>query len=210
MVTLNATTTTAYGNLPINGYSHTGGGIGRVSEQVFTAARTDSYTFIDGSYYNYYCGVEASITRQSTSNGILIYVRWTGELDNLWDTTWNLQVEKSNVPIPWYIPLDPSVNFTRDASSANEFGNNRNGGVVTGGESWYGSENNATTLAMVDFWYYHNPTDIGVTDLTLPYKLYASKPTTITLYTNRTVNNTSTPATGERGTSRIILMEIVR
>lgn len=184
-VTIGNNAATANGNIPISGYSHTGGGVVQTNYSHVTTITSRALTAnTDISVSE----ISTSITPKSSSNGILIYARWSGEIDNLWNVMWGLQRNGTYLTNPGNTP------------------GSRTYGVLPGGDSYAAAaENNASTPAMVDFWWYDEP---GSTN-TLTYTLTCRSVNGLVLYINRTFTDANN-SSHERMTSGIMLWEIAR
>lgn len=156
--------------------------------QCVNAAYTTPYTVAFSANTHTSSSINATITPRSSGDGILIYARWCGEMDNLWDVVWNIARNGSIISDPGNTP------------------GNRNPGIMVGGDSYAAAaENNASTPAMVDLWYYDEPgTTAAVT-----YSLYFRRNTASTLYVNRTIIDSNT-VDYERYISQMSLFELAR
>lgn len=176
---------TANGNIPISGYSHTGGGVVQTSYSHVTTITSRSLTINSNISVT---EIQTSITLTSASNGVLIYARWSGEVDNLWNVMWGLERNGTYLTDPGNTP------------------GSRGYGVLPGGDCYAAAaENNGSTPAMVDFWWYDEPGSLN----TLTYTLTCRSATGTVLYINRTFSDTNNNVY-QRMTSGIMLWEIAR
>lgn len=175
---------------PQSGYSHSGGGVIKVVNSLYTTATTQAYS---RDVFNEITAFSASITLASgslTSPGVLIYARLSGEFVSTHNIVWGLSRNNSEI--------------TDHPSSPGS----RIHGVCAGGDSYSAADaNNSNTPAMVDFWWW-DPTP-GFSGSTYTYRIGFRSQTNATLYINRTANDADNDQS-ERLTSEIILMEVYR
>ena len=178
----------ANGNLPISGYSDTGGGVVQTNYTHYTTIATQALSANANNRVNNSGLGGITIAPKSSSNGILIYARWSGETDNLWNLMWGLERDGTYLTDPGNTPGSRSI------------------GVLPGGDSYAAAaENNASTPAMVDFWWMDFPGTTG----NVTYYLTCRPAAAQTLYINRTVTDTNADGF-ERMTSGMMVWEIAR
>jgi len=173
-----------------------GGGVVRYVHK-YTGA-TSSYTAA-GSTWNQFPSslLAATITPTSTNNGVLIYVRWCGEVAESWNTTFGVKRNGTIITNPGRGDLG----FYTPQSSQNY-------GLAVGRASYVvGATNFSTTPESCDFWFY----DLPQSNQALTYELTIRQQngTGSPIYLNRTQND-SNINTRERMTSAIDLYEICR
>jgi hypothetical protein len=170
-------------NLPISGYSNSGGGIIQTVYTHFTTPATQALTAnVANNIYS------INITPFSASSGVIIYARWSGEVPALWDAMWGLNRGTTYITNPGNTP------------------GTRNIGVLPGGDSYAAAaDNDASTPAMVDFWWMDFPSTTSTTTYFLTCRPAAAR----TLYLNRTVSDTNA-AGFERMTSAMMIWEVSR
>lgn len=188
MAILGSDYTTSFGNLPISGFSNTGGGVVQTNYTHYSTIATQAFTANVNNRVNNAGLGGISITPAAPGNGILIYARWSGEIDNLWNVMWGLERDGTYLTNPGNTP------------------GSRNIGVLTGGDSYATTaENTGSTPAMVDFWWYDTPN----TTSTVTYYLTCRPIVAVTGYINRTVTDSNADGY-ERLTSGMMVWEIAR
>lgn len=187
-VILGSNYTTSNGNIPISGYSDTGGGVVQTVYNHYLTPTSQTLTVNGNDRVNNAGLGGVSITPKSSSNGILIYARWSGEIDNLWNVLWGLERDGTYLTDPGNTPGSRGI------------------GVLPGGDSYAAAaENNASTPAMVDFWWYDQP---GTTS-TITYYVTCRSPLAQPLYINRTFTDSNADGY-ERMSSAMMAWEIAR
>lgn len=132
-------------------------------------------------------GLSASIKPSSVNSKILVVVRWFGELSvaqSIWNSMFG--IKRNGSPIG--NPINAGV---RQAGMASNTSTYNHGADVD------------STPEVVQYYYIDSPG----TESPVTYQATVLCYDTLTLYTNRVVNNTDT-APYERGTSNIFLMEL--
>lgn len=177
------------GLTPQSGYSHSGGGIIKVINQIYTTPTTQAYT---RDVFTEISAFAASITLATgslTPTGVLIYARLSGEFVSTNNMIWGLSRNNSEI-----------TNHPDPGS--------RTHGVCAGGDSYAaGAANNTNTPAMVDFWWWDPTPGFGGSVYT--YRIGFRSQTNGTMYINRTVSDADNNQ-AERLTSELILMEVYR
>lgn len=134
--------------------------------------------------------LQASITPKRSTNSILIYARWCGEVATLWDSIFRLQRTYSN-------GVNTVIGEPLGLGSQLQ-------GITCGMDTYAAAAaNDVSTPAQMNFWYRDSP---AVTSQ-LTYKILFYPSTARTLYTNRTVTNSNT-ASFELPTSAVYLFEV--
>lgn len=131
-------------------------------------------------------GLSASITPRRSSNSILIYVRWCGEVSTLWNSMFGLRRNGTDIGNPTALSLqEAGITCGMDTYSAN-------------------AAENASTPAQMNFWYRDSPATTS--DVTYDVT-FISSAGTVTLCTNRTITNSNT-SSYELPTSSVYLLEV--
>jgi len=190
----------ANGNLPIQNLSSlsplyaTGGGVVQTIYTHYTTTATQAMTANANNRVNNAGLGGISITTKpaspatGASNVVLIYARWSGEINNLWNVMWGLERDGTYLTDPFNSP------------------GSRNIGVLPGGDSYATTaENNGSTPAMVDFWWL----DVPPANATSTYYITCRPAAASTLYINRTVTDSNADGF-ERMTSGMMVWEIAR
>jgi len=148
-----------------------------------TTQRTQSFTINSRAAIT---GLSASITPKRSSNAILIYARWCGEVSTLWNSVFGLRRGGVDIGNPAALSLqEAGITCGMDTYSAN-------------------AADNASTPAQMNFWFRDTPGTTG----TVTYDLtFMSSAGTVTLCTNRTITNSNT-TNYELPSSAIYLMEV--
>lgn len=173
-----------------------GGGIVQIVDNTYTG-QTLIGSPTSNAYNEFSSGImDATITPKNTNNGILIYVRFAGELYQDYNTLFGIKRNGAVIS-------DPAD--SRLGSYAP--GSNQNRGITPGRVSYsVGAGNNYnTTPSMADFYYY----DLPQSNQALTYRLIIRQNNGQAIYLNRTRSDSNTN-TRERLTSCFRLFEICR
>lgn len=133
-------------------------------------------------------GLTATIKPSSINSKIFVVVRWFGELSNantIWDSMFGLKRNGS----PIGNPIGAGVRQSGMASNTSTYN--------------HGADGNSTA-EVVQYYYIDSPN----TTEPVTYQATFLVRSAITLYTNRTAGDLDSPASYERGTSNIFLMEL--
>ena len=136
-------------------------------------------------------GLRATIIPSSQAAKILVVVRWFGELGSsgsIWDSMFGLT-------------RDGGIVGNQDPVSVGA----RMPGMASNTSSYNHASNADSTPEVVQYYYIDTP---GTTN-PVTYQATFQATTAQTLYTNRTVADTNTAASYDRGTSNIFLMEVI-
>ena len=136
-------------------------------------------------------GLRATITPSSIDAKILVVIRWFGELGSagtVWDSMFGLT-------------RDGAIVGNQDPVSVGA----RMPGMATNTSSYNHAANADSTPEVLQYYYIDSP---GTTN-PVTYQATFQATTAQTLYTNRTVADTDTAASYDRGTSNIFLMEVI-
>lgn len=136
-------------------------------------------------------GLSATITPSSTAAKILIVVRWFGELGAA-ASTWNslFGIKRNGAIIGNQDPVDVGARMP---------------GMATNTSSYNHAANADSTPEVVQYYYIDSPGTTSPVTYQATFQSYDA----MTLYTNRTVTDSDTAASYDRGTSNIFLMEVI-
>lgn len=181
------------GTLTVNGIqflntAQTTSGLPRSAQTYLNSPTSQSvaaYTVTD------IAGLSATITPSSTAAKILIVVRWFGEL-GVAGSTWNslFGIKRNGAIIGNQDPITVGARMP---------------GMATNTSSYNHAANADSTPEVVQYYYIDSP---GTTS-PVTYQATFQSSDAMTLYTNRTVADTDTAASYDRGTSNIFLMEVI-
>ena len=179
-----------HGILPINGYTTqgytdiAGGGIIQVRRAIYSTPATFSH---GTDSLVQLPGLSISITPKSSSNRILIYIRFNGEIQNSHNALFHVLKNGSSITVP-------TVSFS-----------NRNYGLIPPGESYAVNAGNfGSTPCTADYWWMDAPGTTSSVTYAAGCRFSYSQGTECI---NRTRSDSNT--TGyERMSSEIVVMEV--
>lgn len=163
-----------------------GSNLGNVIQTVVLDNSTTYSQLTGANVYTAITGLSGvQITPRRSSNRILIYAKWCGEIQSMWDVTWTIARNGSLISFP-------------------SFYGSRNAGTTCGADTYsQAGGNNASTPAQMNFWTLDQPS----TTSTTTYSLVVRSRINRTIYTNRTISDTNNVAY-ERMISSIHLLEV--
>lgn len=179
-----------YGILPYNGYSTqgytdiAGGGIIQVRRTLYTTPATFGHST---DQLVQLPGLSVSITPKSSSNRILIYIRFNGEIQNSHNALFHVLRNGSTLTTPTVAP------------------SNRNYGLIPPGESYAANGGNfGTTPCTADYWWMDAPGTTSSVTYAAGCRFSYSQGTECINRTRDDVNGTAR----ERMSSEIVVMEV--
>lgn len=168
-----------------------GSGLGSIIQTVVMEDTTQRLQAVTNGI-NLITGLSATINRSRANNALAIYVRWCGEIDNMFNAAFSLRRTCSGSATVDFLPSG--------------YGTAQTAGIAVGMDTYSTSAaDNASTPGQCNFMYFD--TSPPTTNATVTYQLWIWQRQSVNLATNRTITNSNTGAY-EVMSSSIIIQEV--